>query len=285
MSRVILYTRAIYKESILNQNSSVDENNISLMDLFNSVCRMNLFDYRTALRDIQIKNFKMIDADNIINNKPIERKSSPSFAFVQKETINKLSKLNDTDVVIPLDDDDWISPSVTNLKFVNGLTAWNGITLNPFAKKFPNKRPLKIEEDPDVSNCTEERRNELLQGFVAGCQGCTANVIKTILHDNESDIHRLLQRHKQTRIVMYPYKKQLNLKEKIYNNEYLHVYVKHAANNSAFKGVKQNIDPEQEMKNRIKRIKNGTKKITNYPKEYEWAISLEKELNELNLSL
>lgn len=283
MSKVVLYTRAIYRESVTAQNGKSEDGEASMMELFNSVCKINLLDYRTALRNIQIKNFSMIDADTIVNHKDKTRK--PPFAFVQQEALNELSKLDDDDVVISIDDDDWISPAVTKLDFVNGLTAWNGITLNPFTKKIAKRKDIQTTENPEVEEMTEEKKAEILEGFIAGCQGCTANVIKELLQNNSQEIHRLLQRHKQTRMVMYPLKQKLNLTEKFYKSTHLHVYVKHAGNNSAFKGVKQETDREKELVDRITRIKQGATKITNYTPDYEWAINLEKELNELNLSL
>lgn len=283
MSKVVLYTRAIYRESVTAQNGKSEDGEASMMELFNSVCKINLLDYRTALRNIQIKNFSMIDADTIVNHKDKTRK--PPFAFVQQEALNELSKLDDDDVVISIDDDDWISPAVTKLDFVNGLTAWNGITLNPFTKKINKRGPLQNKENPLLESLTPEQKQDALMGFIAGCQGCTANIIKDIIQNDPNNIHRLLQRHKQSRTIIYPLRNKLNLTEKFYRDVHLHVYVKHAGNNSAFKGAKQEEDPEQELRNRIAKLKEGASRITNYTSDYQWAIPLERELNELNLSL
>lgn len=265
-------------------------NKIKLVETFNNFSRITAQEYRKKIHEIQLKCITKI-SDRIIYNRAQEnpnRKWNYSFAVVQKDTFEKLKTIQDDDLVIPLDDDDWLSPEIKNLKFVeNSFNGWNTISFN---HKIPGDIKIchhtKNVPLPLVLETEEELK--LSQKWLSNCQCIPGFVIKRLLKENQTDIlQNMLQKHHDVRsLIRKEPMRNWNLKEHFFD-DVLAVYVRHAANITLL----DRLTPINEEDKFTKEMYNETvsqyklanyENIKNLPDNLKWTLPLLQEIKQLN---
>ena len=289
-NNIVFYIRALFHESIMPGNEKNNKPNmIKLVDIFNQFSKISVQEYRTKVHEIQIKNLSKISNRIIYNNAEInlKRKFNYTYSILQKQTIEKFKQLNDEDFVIPLDDDDWLSPEIANLDFKkNALNCWNCISFSHNQKIIGVFEHARNKYIPDVIET--EIQLEDSRGLLSNCQCIPAFLIKHLISINRIDILQpLLQRHTTPRrLIRESPIKEINIKENLID-ESLAVYVRHAANVTLFDKM-SNYGKEDDYSlelynNAITPYKLADyKNIKNLSPCYEWTLEYLEELKELN---
>jgi len=266
MAKIVFYIRALFHESILDNIDGIDAN--VAVAMFNDVCNITAEEYRKNVHKIQLENLQEISPHIIVNHK--DRAVKP-FGHIQHKAKEELLKLNDDDILIPLDDDDWISPKIKNFNFIHGLTGWNTAVLN--ADNWATLHYPLEHKQFSTTNITNENDIKIFEkGLLSNCQAFSGKMVKQLI-DNRA----LLQLHTKCRTIALAH----GFDEYI-TNDRLSVYVKHACNITFFarhqsdkKGLKQSI-----MKYRLMHTHD-----LNLTGEYAWATKYMHKLAELNKQL
>jgi len=269
MPKIVFYIRALFHESIMTKVENIDA--AVAVQVFNSLCNITAGEYRKGVHSIQLQNLREISPHIIVNH--IDKKVMP-FAHIQNKTREELSELDDTDILIPLDDDDWLSPEIKNFNFIDGLSGWNVATLRPdnWASLFylgEHKHFLR------ATIATEEDRKIFDKGLLSNSQAFSGRMVKQIL--NTPDAHALLQRHTRCRAVALTH----GFDEYI-TNDRLAVYVKHACNITSLAKFAEDKD---RLHQEILKHKTMHENNLNLVGEYEWATKYMHKLAELNKQL
>lgn len=237
MNSIVFYIRALFHESILPGDPQCDRPNISnMINSFDNFSNISAIDYRKAIHEIQIKNLSKISDRFIINHaQESTRKYNYTFGVLQSNTIKLLGQLDDSDIVIMMDDDDWLSPEVAKINFQNNaLNCWNS---SSFAYADPTNVQLTFNtinrELPKILE-TDEHRMHAGQ-LLSNCQAIPAYVIKNLININKIDtLQILLQRHNLVRALIRTSPIiDMGIQEKLFS-DILAVYVRHAANVTLF---------------------------------------------------
>ncbi len=285
-NNIVFYIRALFRESILPGREGIRKPVGILIDAFKNFAKISCEDYRSKIHDIQIKNLITI-SDRIIINRAQDsnREYNYTYGILQDDTVEKLKKLNDDDIIIPLDDDDWLDPEIKNLNLdKEKINCWNtisfsvnGVHYHVENEELPYDRPL---DDIQVIKA---------RGLLSNCQALPAFLVKRLLYSNKFEdrllAQKLLQRHTQPRLLIREHPlNEYNIREKIFNN-LLAVYVKHAANITLFEAQNipnNNINYEQYLSIVEPYKKFNYLNIKNFPENYNWCIPYLIELQEIN---
>lgn len=285
--KIIFYIRTLFKENKVHGCNGMNDG--VYYPLFEKIFGMSIFDYRDKVHQIQLQNLRTISTDIIENfyEENLSLKYNSPFSMTQKSAIEKLAALDDDCIVIPLDDDDWISPEVAHLEFDHdALNIWRTITLSPFHKNGYRYHDYSEE----VFDC-DLRNDEILKNFkrlLSNCAAIPGRFVKQLAKANDiKGLSRLLQLHTQPRI--YIRETGIIKKEKIYH-QYISVYVKHLANVTRMCGWNsldanaESIKAELSCDSNL--IAQFDPSFESYlPSDYQWAECYQRQLIELNRSL
>lgn len=288
--RIVFFIRALFHESIMPEigNKGGDAvNGYACSEYFDKHFKMSIDEYRKKVHEIQLSCITKI-SDRIIYNSIDKDCKSPwmsPYQVVQKSALKELTRLKDTDIIIPLDDDDWLSPEIKFLDFNRDtLTMWNCFSLdvgNEYLHYHVGNHPLPPELD--------DRHLLSAHALLSNCGAICASVIKRMIYYNKKKVNEILLRHTLPRIVIreHPYNKW-GLQEKIYPDS-LAVYVRHAGNITLFSN-KLSFDPNNSvffMEN-MKKYKDSNQynfSLNSLPKEMEWSREYFLKLKKLNEQL
>ena len=275
MGKIVFYIRALFHESIMTRIENIDAR--VAVDAFNKVCAIPAEEYRKGLHNIQLENLQAISPHIIVNHK--DRGVRP-YGHIQDKAKEELQKLDDADILIPLDDDDWLSPEIKNFKFIDGLSGWNGAILRPADWANLHYSPEhKLIAREDIT--TEEDKAVFNRGLLSNCQAFSGRLVKHLLASD--DARFLLQLHTKCRSVTQTY----GFKEYI-TNARLAVYVRHACNITLLARIFQNeelLKKEEVLKKEVLRHKDMYTQDLNLNEEYSWAVKYMHKLAELNKQL
>lgn len=285
MNKIVFYIRALFHESIMPSALAAKRNIINAVNNFNKYSKISAQDYRKEIHKIQLQNLNKISDRIIINTAPVIKTNT--FNTVQEETQQQLFKLDDNDIVILLDDDDWLSPEIANIEF-STVTFWNSFVLNyannceksvlkttEFFHKFKPAIEYPLVSVENVEDC---KANIVL----ANCQAYSAKLIKHLSHYPEY-FHRFMQRHSFVRgILRLPQMLPLIDQEKIYSN-YWAAYVRHAANLTCLDRL--DLQDPREIEEEFFKITQPFKtfaKPDTIPTEFAWCIEYLDKLQTLH---
>lgn len=273
MKKIVFYIRALFGESISPKIENYDARIV--VNNFNKFSNITAEKYREKVHEIQIKCLKNI-SENVIYNilDQYTNKNWPyTYDVLQKTTIEKLKKLDDDAILIPLDDDDWLSPKVADINFCkNGLTIWNTISITSDSY---NKNIFYHMKNLHLPNHVEDKNDSInLRSLLSNCMAISGNVVKKMIEmDQTTQLQRLLQRHTEPRkVIREPIFSHLDLRE-IVLDDYLAVYVKHACNITDIK-ILGGPDSDEKMYNKlVERYKkmNYVQLLKDVPPNYEWC--------------
>jgi hypothetical protein len=276
--KIYFYIRSLYKDSI-----GVKENkrNQKSVEFFNSLSPITVQEYRNHIHEIQLKCLYKISS-NIIYNTPCFDLNSYTCPYhnVQSSAQQQILELNDDDILIPLDDDDWLSPEISKIEFYkNSLTIWNTVSLNK-DKLFYYKMPHVFQQNEEYTD---------KKGIVfSNCIAISANIVKNLIKEKKDSynlpLQNLLQFHTHTRQA---------IREDVFNQQpitenviekYYAVYVKHMCNDSRFLTHFKE-DTEHTLQNYNNLINEAKQLVyTNIPlsEEYEWCKEYLNDVQNLN---
>lgn len=274
--KIVFYIRAIFEESEMPIATAENKNIIKAAAKFTELSNISIKDYRTKLRNLQKEILQQISPHFIINNRTTNDTNwkTFSFAFCQPETYEKFLRLNDEDIIIPLDDDDWLLPNIVNINFEkNGLTCWNSFCLYRYGITHSKKNNIL----PDTLNEEQLQHSKIL---TASGYAISANVVKQTIKEqtNINTLNTLLQRHSRARECIRILKYQETVVE-----DYLSVYVRHAANVTLIQGLDDcNENAIDHFNKNIKCFKHTTILQHPIPTELECYRGYIKQLEEIN---
>jgi hypothetical protein len=277
MAKIVFYIRALFHESVMKKIENVDA--FEFESLFNKLSNMPLKEYRQRVHEIQLLNLSSISQRIIINSLDVKTNRLP-YSHIQPEALQQLLSLDDTDILIPLDDDDWISPDIKNFPFIFGLSGWNCVSLNPknWSALFTHTESKPFLKDHKFS---EEELIIFNKGLLSNCQAFSGAMIKNLVKHSIEDARHLLQHHTRCREIT----KKNNFNEYL-SNRILAVYVRHACNITSFAGwIKNKKNSEKEVLEELQLYKNMYKHNINLPAEYVWMMDYIHMLAELNRQL
>jgi len=233
-SKIVFYIRAIFRESISPKIENYDARIV--VKNFNKFSNITVEEYREKVHDIQKECLNKISKKIIYNSFDGNTNESWPYTYdvLQNSTIEKLKNLDDDSILIPLDDDDWLSPKISEIDFCkNGLTIWNTISIPD-----TNSSDIfyHIKNIPLPKDTKDENDLIKLNSLLSNCVSISGNVIKKMIEMNQIRmLERLLQRHIEPRkVIRENVLFNLNLEEVVLD-DYFAVYVKHACNISFIK--------------------------------------------------
>jgi len=270
---IVFYIRALYEENFNSENERSEDSldGLSPSDMFKKYSRITPVEYRQLIHQVQIKYLNSFTSNIIINKRENNKKSC--YNFVQQAAIEKLVQFSDDTIVIPIDDDDWISPNILTADLnPEGITVWaagritakNGyvqITQDNIPKSFPL----------DVSGFDKDSLKEMSAG--ASCQAISMKILKPLLLNNKREIFNpLLQRHGTVRtLIRKPPIQDLKVTEKIISDK-LSIYVRNAYQLTLTRKARNK--GEKLMSDSIKYFKNlHEANIEKIDPEFNWALS------------
>jgi hypothetical protein len=244
----------------------------SLVHKFNSLFNITAEEYRKELHEIQLSNLRKVSTHIITNH--VDTTHKP-FSHIQAKAFEELMAIADDDIIIPMDDDDWISPEVLNFNFIDGLSGWSCGVIN--TKNFA-KLSLQLEnvlfKDPDNLTCSE--LSALDKGLLSNCQAFSGRMIKRLLPCDDG--RRLLQHHTMCRKIARAH----NFPEYI-TNQRLAIYVKHACNITLLDRLNSAADrSDKAMEEHIQLYKKMHTQDLQLTEEFSWANEYMLKLAELN---
>jgi len=131
---------------MLKSHSDID--NDLYFSFFKEIYNLDIQQYRREINEIQQLNLSNIGYPVIVNsNSHLPDKAQMPFAYqvIPKHTIEQLMALDDETIIIPLDDDDWISPDIVNYPFdSDSLNIWGTCRLlnrDPYYTRVPLCQP------------------------------------------------------------------------------------------------------------------------------------------------
>jgi hypothetical protein len=284
MKKIVFYIRALFGESI---SPKIENHDIrEAVKNFNLYSGITIQEYRQMVHKIQVKCISNI-TDKIIYNRfdNISNSGWPyTYDVLQNTTVDMLKNIDDDAILIPLDDDDWLSPKIADIDFCkNGLTIWNTISIPQAScsKVFYHNRNEKV---PIVTRTDEEFYK--LGNLLSNCVAISGNVIKKMIDVGDIRmLERMLQRHTEPRKVIRENRfDEWGLTETVLE-DYLAVYVKHAGNVSYIKklgGPHSSKELFYELVNPYKTI-NYSGDI--FPLNYNWCKNYCDELKKINSCL
>lgn len=284
--RIVFFIRARFHESVMlhiGQEKVISPN--ECLDYFDKYSNIPMLEYRKKVHEIQIECLKKISNRFIYNtaDKDLDSRWRVPYVRIQNKAREEILALADDDIIIPLDDDDWLSPEIKFLDFrPNHLTIWNTFSLdvNSQYQFFHIKNeilPMELDDENIIR----------AKGFLSNCGAYCAKVVKQVINFDVKKANQLLLRHILPRIIIReePYK-LWGIEEKIYE-DYLGVYVRHAGNITSFlKRDITDIDNSEFYKKNIEIYKS--KKYSpaeELAPEYAWCREYYKKLENLNQML
>jgi hypothetical protein len=234
---IVFYIRGLFHENTLKSHSDID--NALYFSLFKKIYNLDIQQYRREVNEIQQLNLNRIGCRVIVNsNLHITDKEKLPFPYqmIPKHTIEQLMGLDDDTIVIPLDDDDWISPDIINYPFdTDALNIWGtGRTVNrePYFTRVPICKPLSFDTDWQLPV-----NHQACRDLLSNCYGIPAKFIKVVINNTDvSDLNLrlkyILHRHSRVRATIREHK--IINKENI-QDTYLSVYVRHFGNMTELK--------------------------------------------------
>lgn len=275
---IYFYIRSLYKDSIGIKENKRNQKSI---DFFNTLSPISVQEYRSYIHEIQLKCLKKI-SNNIIYNTPCSRYEDYTCPYhnVQVSAQKQILELNDDDILIPLDDDDWLSPEIGNIQFnKNSLTIWNTVSLTK-EKLFYYKMPHTFQKNEEYTD---------KKGFIfSNCIAITANIVKELIKQKKDTynlpLQNLLQFHTHTRQAIRDKVFENNTVNETVIEQYYAVYVKHMCNDSRFlvhfkEGSELTI---QNYNNLINEAKQLIYTNIQLDKSYEWCRDYLNDIQSLN---
>lgn len=279
MPRIVFYIRALFHESIL---PIVDKQKAEdFVEKFNNYFKITAQEYRQEVHKIQLQNIAAISPHIIVNRSKgqINKHADYTYAAVQEKTKEQLLSLSDDDILIPLDDDDWVSPNIVNFPFIDGLSGWHTVTLVP--GKWNNLFHNSFVPIVEAGQAFTIKEQELFErgGLLSNCQAFSGKMVKKIL--TSVDGNALMQRHTRCRQLT-----QIHGFKEYISRERLSVYVRHACNITFIRKIIDVGGFETEKgQEEVAKYKYMYKQDLNLPVEYSWATGSLAKLAELNKQL
>lgn len=277
MSSVVFYVRSLSKETPFFEFISPDlkDKAIAVVEIFNSISKISFQDYRNALHSIQLENLKDIGLPVIINTRENSNAEEIPFKRIQPTALKTILSLPKDTILIPTDEDDWISPTIKEIDFVNGITGWNVSSLSFTNISYRNKKQFPL----DLKSISNKEISELEAGFDSNCQSMSLDFI---LH-NKHQLHKLVQRHSCSRFIIREEHNRSNelYTEKFIDNNSLSVSLRHLANLSKYLTRIKLVNDTALLKNFIKELFDKTKQQLRHPlilnAELSWAKRYQKQ--------
>jgi hypothetical protein len=274
--KIVVYIRALFDG--VKKGGLEQKNFITAAAKFTELANISFLDYRKQLHEIQKINLTQIADRIIVNNNPEGVSGVSPFFRCLPSTLEELARLDDDDVIIPLDDDDWLSPEIKNVDFnSSGLTCWDSYFVSV---QGLGNLPKNVEL-PEILNAEELAQSKLL---AASGYAVSAKVIKKALKlsDSLEMINLLLQRHSRAREMI----RTLGGTEKIVDAR-LSVYLKHAANMTLIHPLdtEEHFQALDFFKKHVLPHKNFNFSGLKLPADLAWCTRLLIELMELNKKL
>lgn len=288
--RIVFFIRALFFESIMPEIGGKGDQAVDgypCSEYFNKHFKITIEEYREKIHQIQLSCISKI-SNRIIYNRLDKDCTNPwhsPYQTIQKSALKELQQLRDDDIIIPLDDDDWLSPEIKFLNFDRDtLTMWNCFSMDVSNERLHyhvGNNPLPPELD--------DRHLSSARDLLSNCGAICASVIKRMIYYNKKKATEMLLRHVLPRIVIreHPYNKW-GLHEKIYP-DYLAVYVRHAGNITLFsQRGKFNPNNSDFFREQMEMYKNKNQyefSLDSLPKEMEWSKEYFLQLKKLNEKL
>lgn len=274
-NKIVFYIRALFKDSIPYEFKHASKM-AKYVEYFNKHSKISMQDYRQSVHEIQKECLSKISNRFIYN---LTQRGYP-YNTIQPNTQNEISQLSDDDIVIPLDDDDWLSPEIKNLNFSRqGLTIWNSLIIDVHLE-----RPHLCKKNIELPDILSEEDVKLANGLLSNCAAIPASLLKRMFQIKYTDGNSFLQRHILPRIIIRQSDyKDFNIIERIYSN-YFAIYVKHAGNMTMLDRENMSvIDTPEFFEKKIKIYKNANYHAVNsMSEEYAWCKPYYKKLEQLN---
>lgn len=291
-NNIVFYIRALFHESIMPANIKTNKPDIiKLVELFNRYSSITAQEYRKQIHEIQLSCIKNI-SDKIIYNRAqqnTEKKYNYSFSILQRDTLEALKTIKEEDFIIPLDDDDWLSPEIKHLNLME--RSFNGWRCSEFMHKWFPKN-VRVYNYPAIPVLPKILETELeitqSRSWLSNCQCIPGFVIKRLLEEQQIDVlQQILQRHSAVRSIIR--EKPIvdwNVDEHFFD-ESLAVYVRHAANITLFYTL-ANAEQEHTF---TKEIYDKTvaqykyadyDNIINFSENLKWCVPYLQKLKQLN---
>jgi hypothetical protein len=286
--KIVFFIRALFKESMMPEvgHGSMAVDARQCAEEFDKLFKISIHDYRKKVHQIQLSCIKNI-SDRIIYNhvdKKIKSTWKLPYVHIQDSAREELMALRDDDIIIPLDDDDWLSPEISELDFPkNSLILWDAVSIG-----VDSTRTCYCYRHPQLPAKLDMYSERVARGLLSNCYGFRAKIIKEMLRRNEEDADMFLLRHTMPRILARKkeYKDLFQDGETI-TKKFFGIYVKHAANITLYNTLKS--DKITIKDHYLSAIKEYTydfeANIENFPAEFAWSIPYYKKLRQLNLAL
>jgi hypothetical protein len=234
---IVFYIRGLFHVNNLTTHSGVD--NKIYYDIFNKIYNYDILQYRREVNEIQRINLAQIGCRVIVNAHPYAPQplaQRPSYVVIPSYVHDQLMSLAADDILIPLDDDDWISPAILDYPFdVDALNIWGA---GYVMKKAPHYSPISICDPLSVDADLRDPENiKICRSLLSNCYGVPAKFIKSLItntHIRERNyrLKEILQLHSLVRSTIRTHK--IISKENI-QPVHLAVYVRHLGNITSLK--------------------------------------------------
>lgn len=288
-NKIVFYIRALFHQSLMPGNEKSKKPDVpKLVACFNKFSRISAQEYRQRVHAIQLENLRTISDRFIYNEQEHNpnRKFNYAYSVLQPNALKLLAALNDDDIVIPFDDDDWLSPDILKQDFQpDAFNYWDTASFTWHKEKFGVFYNFKTKPLPVVLE-TEADQFES-RGLLSNCQSAPGWYIKHLLAHNKIDVlQRLLQRHNQMRgLIREKHVDGWEAKENIFD-KVLSVYVRHAANVTLFQrffefGNEHALD-QAAFDKTVEPFRQSKHTVDELPVELKWASPYLKKLEELN---
>jgi hypothetical protein len=262
LNNIVFYLRGVFVNQIIPTIPEVEYRNIeNVIKNFDKVSKIPFLEYRNLLHNIQLKNLNHISS-NFIVNKPFKCWSDLS-------VIDQLEDLKDDDVLIPLDDDDWLSPAIKEFNFLPyQLNTWNCVSIgnDSYSEPFLFYH-LEHEEEPQLN----------YSNLMSNCYSIPGWYIKSLIKDNKIyNLKNILQNHTRVRREIH----SLSCIFTNLTNLRMGIYVKHLANISSLLEIHKTSD-EIYIHNFLQKMNIKYSEVI-LPEFLEWAKPLYEGLSLLN---
>ena len=159
MSNCVIFVRApvaSYQRDYIFNNPKVqgrtdafNYNVRTLIEFFEKITKKDFYEYRIKLSELAKKTYKNANLTYFVNNDTIS-KGQLAWNNIADETWEYLRELPDNTYIIPIDDDDWVSPEVSLTEDVD-VCMWNTLCYNSLDGTFLDSSIRKIIKERNLA--------------------------------------------------------------------------------------------------------------------------------------